>query len=111
MISSKTQYRLENIQNIKNYQNTLLQNTISALQNIDIMEEDDNITTDNYVADIQKEKTYEIQYIIKHRGSTEDREFYVKWKKYPKDQNSWVKAIDFVEKDIIDDYWDSLGLS
>ncbi len=111
MISSKTQYRLENIQNIKNYQNTLLQNTISALQNIDIMEEDDNITTDNYIADIQKEKTYEIQYIIKHRGSTEDREFYVKWKKYPKDQNSWVKAIDFVEKDIIDDYWDSLGLS
>jgi hypothetical protein len=110
-ISNKTQYRLQNIQNIKSYQNTLLQNTISTLQNIDIMEEDDNITINNYNKYKQKEKTYEIQYIIKHRGSVENREFYVKWKKYSKDQNSWVKEIDFLEKDVIEDYWDSLGLS
>lgn len=78
---------------------------ISALQNICVMEEDDNITTDHHTEDIQKEKTFKIQYIIKHRGSIEYREFYVKWKKYPKDQISGVKAIDFVEKDIIDNYW------
>lgn len=83
-ISSKTQYRLQNIQNIKNYQNTLLQSTILTLQNIDIMEEDDNITINNSTKYKQKEKAYEIQYIIKHRGSVEDREFYVKWKKYSK---------------------------
>jgi hypothetical protein len=75
------------------------------------MEEDDNISISNSNKVKQIEKLYEIQYIIKHRGTVEDREFYVKWKKYSKDQNSWVKEIDFVKKDIIDDYWDSLGLS
>ncbi|KAI8967663.1 hypothetical protein BDB01DRAFT_731374 [Pilobolus umbonatus] len=54
------------------------------------------------------EKTYEIQYIIKHKGDIENRQFFVKWRNYSKDNNSWVKECDFLEKDIIDRYWKTI---
>ncbi|KAI7847013.1 hypothetical protein BDC45DRAFT_419580, partial [Circinella umbellata] len=50
-------------------------------------------------------KTFEVQYIITHKKVLDKYEFLVKWKNYKKDYNSWVKEHDFINKDIIKDYW------
>lgn len=114
-LTNKTKYKLENMNNIKNHQNNILNGLVSAINNDNDIIMSDNII--NKFPDLSKnsknnienrsenDKTYEIQYIIKHKGSTENRQFFVKWRNYNKEHNSWVKECDFVEKDIIDRYW------
>lgn len=65
---------------------------------------DDN--TEYISDDIEmKEKTYEIQYVYKHRLCTDGtNEYYVKWKGYGKKHNSWVKESDFIESDLLNEY-------
>jgi len=47
---------------------------------------------------------YEIENIIEHKIENNNYVFFVKWKGYNKDDNSWVKEKDFYEKQIIKDY-------
>ncbi|KAI9243103.1 hypothetical protein BY458DRAFT_448427 [Sporodiniella umbellata] len=51
---------------------------------------------------------YEVQNIIKHRGSNSSLEFLVKWRGFKKKKNSWVSHTDFIEKDIIKEYFASI---
>jgi hypothetical protein len=82
-LTNKTKYKLENMNNIKNHQNNILNGLVSAINN-----DNDIIMCDNIInkfPDLSKnsknnienrsenDKTYEIQYIIKHKGSTENR--------------------------------------
>ena len=48
--------------------------------------EDANVENDESTS-----KSYEIQYIIKHKKVFDKYEYFVKWKKYSKEHNSWVK--------------------
>jgi hypothetical protein len=114
-LSYKTQYKLDNINNIKNHQNNILNGLILSINNDMVLDENvkNNILDIFQKKDENKEKndkTYELQYIIKHRGNIEDREYYVKWRNYSKNYNSWVKECEFVNKDIIDNYWDTINI-
>ena len=52
---------------------------------------------------------FEVSYIVKHKENIDGSiEYFVKWKKYDKKYNSWVKEIDFNSKDLIDTYWNTL---
>ncbi|KAI7872636.1 hypothetical protein K492DRAFT_139124 [Lichtheimia hyalospora FSU 10163] len=54
---------------------------------------------------------YEVQYIITHKKVLDSYEYLVKWKNYRKDNNSWVKQCDFIDKDLISKYWNSIRRS
>lgn len=51
------------------------------------------------------EGIYEIEYIVTHKIIDKQYTFLVKWKNYDNKENSWVKENDFIEKDIIRDYF------
>ena len=55
------------------------------------------------------EPAFEVEKIMKHRGHGLQREYLVKWKNYPEEQNSWVKATDFNELDIIRQYHENVS--
>jgi hypothetical protein len=99
-ITLKTQYKIDNIADIKSLQNQFLNNLNINEVNIDIMDED---ITSNINQNI-----YEIQYIIKHKKVENLYEYYVKWRKYGKEHNSWVKEKDFTSHDTILNYWKSI---
>lgn len=104
-ITLKTQYKLENMNDIKNLQKMFLNNiNFNTCDNNDIVLDDDDIIMDK----VSSAKTYEIQYIVTHKGLDNNREYFVKWKKYGKEHNSWVKECDFLEKDIIKEYLKSI---
>lgn len=71
-------------------------------------DEDENMVVEEDTSNSSYEKPYEIQYIIKHKKLYNKYEYLVKWKNYSKDYNSWVKEADFIEKDIINEYWKSI---
>jgi hypothetical protein len=57
-----------------------------------------------------EQKDYEVSYIIKHRKNEDNSlDYYVKWKGYNKNNNSWVKETDFNGKTLIDLYWNTLN--
>ena len=51
------------------------------------------------------EGIYEIEYIVNHKIIDKQYKFLVKWKNYDNKENSWVKENDFIEKEIIKDYF------
>src|SRR3989338_1195637 len=51
---------------------------------------------------------YEVETVLKHKGSVNDRIYWVKWKGYPNSENTWVPAADFDAPLIIQKYWNSL---
>ncbi|KAI8091680.1 hypothetical protein BDF21DRAFT_332766 [Thamnidium elegans] len=51
------------------------------------------------------EGIYEIEYIVTHKIIDKQYTFLVKWKNYDNKENSWVKENDFIERDIIRDYF------
>lgn len=56
--------------------------------------------------DIAIEDTlYEVEAIVGDNGKIGHREYLVKWKNYDSTHNSWVKAKDFSDTDIINKYW------
>ncbi|KAI8969524.1 hypothetical protein BDB01DRAFT_732282 [Pilobolus umbonatus] len=101
IVSNRTEYKLNNIQNIQAIQKSLLSN-IANLQNLNINNNKNKMDLDESET-INNKNIYEVQNIIKHKGEGETLEFYVKWRGYNKKRNSWVKYKDFNENDIIDD--------
>lgn len=80
--------------------------TLNALLSNITVSDDIVDNNNNNSEDIQKkDKTYEIQYIFKHRLDDKgNKEYYVKWKGYSKKQNTWVKECDFIEKELLNEY-------
>lgn len=107
-VTLKTQYKLEKIDNIKQLQISFLNNFILSGNKSNVDENEINMDDDTSNINIDNEKLYEIQYIIKHKKIYNKFEYLVKWKNYPKDYNGWVKKDDFVEKEIIEEYWKSI---
>ncbi|KAI9302702.1 hypothetical protein BJ944DRAFT_166756 [Cunninghamella echinulata] len=101
-ITLKSQYKIENIHEIKVLQNQMINNLNIAIQN-----NTNDIDEDVMIID-DSEKLYEIQYVIKHKKVKNSYEYLVKWKNYTKEHNSWISEKDFVEKDIILSYWKSI---
>ena len=56
---------------------------------------------DLYLAD----NNFEVETIIRHRGNTHNREYFVKWKNYDQSHNSWEPAAHFDSPEIIQEYW------
>lgn len=102
--SDQVTYKLNNLKIIKNIQTDVLNILLNSNDDNDNIEdtyiEDSNILSINN----SNVKTYEIQYISKHRIVNNNKEYYVKWKGYAKKYNSWLKEDDFIEKDILDEY-------
>lgn len=53
---------------------------------------------------------YEVEKIIKHRKSNIDKkfEYFVKWKNFDVNENSWVRESDFDTLEIVNAYWRSI---
>jgi transposase InsO family protein len=50
---------------------------------------------------------YEVQKILKHRGSPGSYEYFVEWKDYNPSENSWEPASSFLDDSTIQKYWAS----
>ena len=50
---------------------------------------------------------YEVQKILKHRGSPGSFEYFVEWKDYNSSENSWEPASSFLDDSTIQNYWAS----
>ena len=73
--------------------------TPSELKPIDLH----NINEDN-------EEVYEIEGIVDHRGSGNNREFKVRWKGYSKDEDSWLTPDKITHTSTIENYMKRMGL-
>jgi hypothetical protein len=51
---------------------------------------------------------YEVDDIRSHRGNAGNREYLVKWKGYGERDNTWQKASDFTDANIVQKYWDKV---
>ncbi|KAI9243204.1 hypothetical protein EDC94DRAFT_531518 [Helicostylum pulchrum] len=106
--SSTVSYKLENIKKIRDFQSDIF---------LKLNINDNNDSLNNKVIDIDNDinmedeyKHYDVSYIIKHRKNEDNSiDYYVKWKGYNKNNNSWVKETDFNGKTLIDLYWDTLN--
>jgi hypothetical protein len=114
--TEKIIYRFNLAENIKNKQFDLLNAIMYNIKNLEINNED-NIMESSNILDKEilnnenvKEKLYEVQYIITHKINelTNEKEYFVKWKKYNKKYNSWVKEKDFLQKQILNNYNSSI---
>ncbi|KAG1168135.1 hypothetical protein G6F71_009248 [Rhizopus microsporus] len=48
---------------------------------------------------------YEVERIIRHKGSTGNRMYLVKWKGYNSRDNTWVREVDLNAKELLEEYW------
>ncbi|CAF1054696.1 unnamed protein product [Brachionus calyciflorus] len=53
---------------------------------------------------IDNNEFYDIEKILKDRTRRGMKEYFVKWKGFPDEENSWVKESDFVSMDCLDEY-------
>lgn len=109
--TDKVKYRINLAENIKNKQKDLLNAMIYNINNMNINNNNNilechNVLNENVEKNAGKSNTYEVQYIITHKvnDNTSEKEYFVKWKKYNKKYNSWVKESNFCQKKIIEDY-------
>jgi hypothetical protein len=66
-----------------------------------------NIAEDNNM-EFVNDDSYEIECILDHKGIIVESSYYfVKWKNYPSDQNSWIHYNNFNTFDLIDSYWNN----
>lgn len=102
-IICKTKTVIFKINNMKLMKQRQLDTLTMLLNDIEIVE-DDEINDNNMIIDSNK-KSYEIQYIYRHRNDVNgNKEYLVKWKGYNKKHNSWVQEDDFINKEIVDEY-------
>ncbi|KAI8327746.1 hypothetical protein BC941DRAFT_363916 [Chlamydoabsidia padenii] len=102
-------YKISNIQKIRNYQNELFTKII--YENNNLNNNTNCINDDLHMTDLdnKNDECYEVSYIIEHKINIDNsKEYYVKWKGYNKNSNSWVKETDFNSKDIIEQYWNTI---
>lgn len=52
----------------------------------------------------EKQKDYEVESIVKHRGRKEKREFLVRWKDFSKEHDTWVKEANLSCPTILNKY-------
>jgi hypothetical protein len=52
---------------------------------------------------------YEVEKIISHRGTPDTYEYFVHWLNYSDQERSWVAAEDFLDDNIIKEYWKKVG--
>ena len=81
---------------LKDEQNELLHRNYTPSE-LKIVNIDESNIEDEY---------YEVEDIRDHRGSTGNREYLVKWAGYGERANTWQKASDFTDPNIIQKYWD-----
>ncbi|XP_053389257.1 uncharacterized protein LOC128552253, partial [Mercenaria mercenaria] len=63
--------------------------------------QDEEIKGTFYENELQKvdydpDQAFKIEQILKTKGKGQNKQYFVKWKNYPKEFNSWIKANDFV---------------
>lgn len=56
-----------------------------------------------------KEKSYEVEAVIDHRGEGKTTEYLVRWKNYSSDWDDWLTINDFNDHEIVRKYWSRLG--
>jgi hypothetical protein len=100
-------FRFNSIENIKNKQMDLL----NAMMYNNTIQDNENKNKRHIHA--ENNDSFEVQYIINSRVNeiTHKKEYLVKWKKYSKKYNSWIKESDFNEKEIIEEYNKSMNES
>jgi hypothetical protein len=58
----------------------------------------------------KSEEYFIVENIVDDRKTAAgDYEYQVKWKGFPKEQNTWEPANNFIEKDVISNYWKNKG--
>jgi hypothetical protein len=58
----------------------------------------------------KSEEYFIVENIVDYRKTAAgDYEYHVKWKGFPKEQNTWEPANSFIEKDVISNYWKNKG--
>ncbi|KAJ3012899.1 hypothetical protein HKX48_006019 [Thoreauomyces humboldtii] len=55
--------------------------------------------------DDEAEEVYEFEKILGHRRTKGKDYFFIKWKGYPSEQNTWEPAEHIGEKELIDEFW------
>lgn len=105
-VSLKIEYKIVEINNIKNLQLDFINKLKIQDNNTEL-----NININNKCIESMdiEEDVFEVQYIIKHKMVLNSYEYYVKWRNYGKEKNSWVKDKDFFERNIISEYWSSIS--
>jgi hypothetical protein len=87
-------------------------NTLKALQDqflgLRINEDINLIKNNNMEINENENESYEIENILDHKGIiVEDSYYFVKWKNFTDDHNSWVHYNNFNTFDIINSYWNN----
>lgn len=54
---------------------------------------------------IPTDEIYEVEAVINHRGTENNREYKIRWKEYSVIYNTWEKDIDINVQECIDEYW------
>ncbi|KAG1448544.1 hypothetical protein G6F56_008912 [Rhizopus delemar] len=55
-------------------------------------------------------KNYEVEAVIDHRGTPQNREYKVRWKNYSCDWDEWLTADKFNDPNTLRSYWKNLGI-
>lgn len=59
---------------------------------------------------IPTDEIYEVEAIINHRGTEQNREYKIRWKGYSAEDDTWEKSIDINAQDCIDTYWKRINI-
>ena len=59
---------------------------------------------------VQGNNVYEVEAILNHKGNGRNRHFYIKWKDYEDEENTWEPRRNVFAKELLADYEARLGL-
>ena len=65
---------------------------------------------DNSERDEDDEELFIVEKILGHRhGSDNKLEYLIKWKGYSEKHNSWEPEVNFLDKEVINKYWNEIN--